>query len=317
MIQHKIRLDLKYKELKAQMPKHKQAINYLEELGINYKRVDVAYCPTGANDIIFPEGSLIFPKYDNVKNLVSFYALNIKNDQEFLLNNKGLYPKHPSSTSTHLHITETIIDAASLKQHTKIIRDDVVALNKYGDTPDDLFEGIRRANQLQEITFIVSKRNPNQNYIYELMCKIEDVKPHLKYYIIEIPNGESLHRHLKHKPLMYLHGLIESRKPLSFNQEIYFKPDSSCIRGRYKNIDLLVLGKINGTDLDRLEVNLKIFIGSHSIYKHINLFSYKKLDSFCKQVANETNTSFKDIKQAINQFTEKLEEYCMNEGYVL
>lgn len=309
-------LDKQYRELKARMPKHKEAIDYLNELGINYKMIDVAYCNKQTNDNLFPENSLVFPRYNRCKEVISFYARNIKNDNELLLNNSGIFPSYPSSNCKHLLVTETIIDAASLIQHKKIIYD-VVTLNKYGDIPDDFYKAIEKSPQLQEVTFIVGKPQFNQNFIHEFMAKMEDVKPHLKFSLVELPDGESLHRKIKHKPLMYLHQLIENRKLLSFNNDIYFKPDSSCIRGRYKNIELLVLGKVNGNELDRMAVNLKIFIGNHSIYKRLNLFHYKDVEAFSKQVAKQTNTEIDDIIQAINQFTNKLEEHLMNEGYVI
>jgi DNA primase len=305
-----------YEDLKTRMPKQKEAIDYLNELGINYKMIDVAYQPNETNDTLFPKGSLIFPKYNKAKEVVSFYAKNIKNKNDLLLNNRGLYPKYPATTCKHLLVTETIIDAASILQHKKIY-DGVVALNKYGDTPDDLFDAIGKASQLRQITFVIGETHPNQNYIYELMQKIEDVKPYLQYSLIELPKGQSLQQYQKHKTLMNLYSLIESRKLLSFNREMYFKPDSKCIRGKYKNIELLVLGGINGNDLDRCNLDVKITINHHSAFKRVSLFQYKKLDAFSKQIANQTNTNKEDIKQALTQFLERIEEYCMDEGYVL
>lgn len=104
----------------------------------------------------FGRYGLIFPLMDSAGQIVNYYAIrfDMANPQKDYLNDKGIYPNYPHTSTKRLFITPTLSDAASLLQSKALDqREAVVALHNGELLPQHL-EAIESLKELEEIIII-------------------------------------------------------------------------------------------------------------------------------------------------------------------
>lgn len=302
----------KLKDNMTWLEKSKKGVDYLNGLGIDYKKIEVGF---GNYQDSYASGEVIaFPMRRTTENhLVSYFGIVINETKsEFIGGSKmgGLYPGFPSKECTHLLITETVIDAASILQHSEITdKYEVLALDYFDESWNEYLLAIRELPNLKHITFIESSKD---DFIYEPLG-FEDImmieKPNLKFSTVKLPHGENLQKFQKTHSIQDFHELIANREEYSYADGFDFKPDNRCFLARYKNIELVVDIEIDEEVFEVNNFHLKIIIGNQCFSEDINLFDNSLVEAFCDFVENETYVDTLEIEKAINLLKKSLEKY--------
>jgi len=119
------------------MQRSKKGKEYSASRGLDYNKLNIGYCgyevgKSWNKDLkenaeklgLFKiKNCIIFPTKNKEGQIVSFYGRSVSANpkvRHFYLSGgfKGLYPNYPKSETTKLILTESIIDAATIKQHT-------------------------------------------------------------------------------------------------------------------------------------------------------------------------------------------------------
>lgn len=104
----------------------------------------------------FGRYGIVFPLFDEVGTIVNLFAVRFElaSPIEQYLNDKGIYPSHPSPTTKRLYIAPSIVDAASLIQSKSLEnRDAVMALHE-GKLLEQHHAAIQSLTDLSEIIIL-------------------------------------------------------------------------------------------------------------------------------------------------------------------
>jgi len=171
----------------------------------------------------FFNGCLIFPKLDRTGNIVSFYGKHIESGIHKNLpgSHEGLYPNWPSLDTTTIIVTECVIDAATLLQHSEITEIYAV-LAQYGAdiwTPDHT-EAIRELHRLKEVIFFFDGDEAGRKGAMLTTEKLHTINPKLKVTYIQPPEGEDINSlaqsHVDQQAELFTH-LIDERRSVKPN----------------------------------------------------------------------------------------------------
>lgn len=152
---------------------------------------------------------IIFPLKDSHGQTVSFYGRHINREAHYYLTNRtGLYPSYPSQETKHLIITESVIDALTVKTHTSY---EVLAIyGTNGLTPEHT-EAIQASKSLQEITLFLDGDEAGITATAKYTRKLQKLFPSLIISKVETPKGEDPNSLIQgHEPEILNH-LIENR----------------------------------------------------------------------------------------------------------
>jgi DNA primase len=100
------------------MKKHTAAKAYCEGRGLKYHDfLGIGYKSQKTKDK-WGRGCIIFPLKDKANKVVSLYGRAVKGSGHYYTaNRKGLYPYYPDPTTQTLILTESVIDAASIRRY--------------------------------------------------------------------------------------------------------------------------------------------------------------------------------------------------------
>lgn len=105
---------------------------------------------------VFGRYGLVFPLMDKDNQIVNYFALrfDMATPQEDYLNDNGLYPNYPHSSTKRLFITPTLLDAASLLQAKALDQREAVLALHNGELLPQHLEAIEGLQELEEIIII-------------------------------------------------------------------------------------------------------------------------------------------------------------------
>lgn len=244
-------------------------------------------------------------------------------------NHQGLYPCYPKAETTRLILTEAIIDAATLLQHT-----DYKVLACYGTNgfTSEHEQAIKELKQLEEIVIFFDGDEAGREGTKRLAEKLHQIRPEIKLSYITAPEGEDVNSLTRSHESGILAHLIESRKPFSFSTENV----SSRMREKkeidtlnlashlnaenpellfYQNgvLNITVLGGIRITGLDKLRVTLKLETKRQSnllpLRHNLDLYHKGQVDQLITQAAEHFDISTLESTHAIAGLTSELEHY--------
>jgi len=188
----------------------------LLDLGTKARTGDAAYKPFG-------KWGLVFPLKNKQNEIVSLYfrsTLDDKNQRHFYLKDRqGLYPSYPTAEAKKLILTESIIDAATLRQaQGSALSQEYEVLALYGTNglTDEHQQAIKELNQLEEIIFFLNGDPAGIKSIEKYAPMLKADYPTIKITNVEVPENEDVNSLLQgHSPEILTH-LIESRKEYNF-----------------------------------------------------------------------------------------------------
>ncbi|WP_051316781.1 CHC2 zinc finger domain-containing protein [Aquimarina muelleri] len=187
--------------LKEQLPRSRNATAYLQTRGL-IKLKAIGSNHRNGNDKIqykYPhlKNCIVFPLQDAQNNTVSFYGRSFKNELRnkhfYTSNRKGLYPAYPDTTTKHLILTESIIDAATLELHAKLPTHTAVlaCYGTNGFTPEHA-EAIHRLNLLQDIVLFFDGDEAGRTAATKLQSQLQKDYPNITIGVINTPKDEDI-----------------------------------------------------------------------------------------------------------------------------
>lgn len=144
-----------FKSLELNLKQSKGA-EYLDSRGLSWQLLrDKAGLRLGYNSVKHPQMKhcVLFPLRAANNKITGMYGRSIYDIEGkkhyYLSDRKGLFPAYPPPTTTHLVLTESIIDACSLLQHTDHT---VLALYGTNGLTEEHLKAISALKDLREIT---------------------------------------------------------------------------------------------------------------------------------------------------------------------
>ena len=215
------------------MERSQKGRDYAAARGLDHERLKIGYCGYGVGktwekdlqDLAGKMGlynlrnCLIFPTKDRSGRIASVYGRSTGENpkvRHFYLSGgfKGLYPGYPEADVRQLILTESIIDAASIVQHT-----DYAVLALYGTNgfTGEHEQVIKTLAQLEEVILFFDGDEAGQAAAEKYAGQIAELRPGVKISRVATPQGEDPNSLIQsHEPEILKH-LVENR--------LFFLPD--------------------------------------------------------------------------------------------
>jgi DNA primase catalytic core len=151
----------------------------------------------GSGYNIWGKMTLVFPLRNKQGNIISFYARSVndvKNNKHYYLkNSEGMFPAYPKPDTTHLLITESVIDAATLQQHTEITSQ-FTLLAAYGTNrlTDEHLQAIKELKQLEEIVFYFDGDTAGITATRKYATTLKELLPNVTVSIVHTLENEDV-----------------------------------------------------------------------------------------------------------------------------
>jgi DNA primase len=138
----------------------------------------------GSGYNIWGKMSIVFPLKNKQGQTISFYARSIydtKNSKHYYMrDSEGLFPSYPSANTTHLLISECVIDAATLLQHNQI-NVQFTILSAYGTNrlTDEHLIAIKDLKDLEELIFYFDGDEAGRKAVEKYIIQLKELIPNV------------------------------------------------------------------------------------------------------------------------------------------
>ena len=332
------------------MQRSKKAQGYAESRNLDHEKI--GYC---AYDIgkTWKEGlkenaeklglfkiknCLIFPMRNVENQIVSIYGRSISDknkSKHFYLKGgfRGLYPSYPIVETKTIILTESIIDAKTIKQNTDY---EVLALYGTNGMTVEHEQAISNLKELEEIILFFDGDEAGQAAVEKYAEQFKDLK--IKVSKVETPQGEDANSLVQSHEVGILNHLIENRNIIFSIEErvipqgegpLDLQAREPLAGGQYTaqldstNPELLlystehllitILGGIKITGLDRLRVTLKVEPREYSnvlpVRHSLDLYHSNQVEKLVQTIAEQLELGSSISAKTISEMTGKLEQY--------
>jgi DNA primase/DNA-binding MarR family transcriptional regulator len=264
---------------------------------------------------------LIFPLRDKKEKIVSLYGRSILNNTDakhfYTRNRKGLYPHYPKAETKQLILTEAIIDATTLIQHTSFT---VLACYGTNGFTAEQEQAIRELKQLEEIIIFFDGDEAGKEGTKRIAEKLHQLRPEIKLSSVNTPEGEDINSLVQsHEPGILAH-LVEKRSLLSFSSESK-KPvqptglqidTSNPLKIIYRTLtaNYYVKGGLrHEADSMRVSLDIEHPQNSRKSRSKVDLYEDKQVERIAREAAEKLQLRSDLIQLDLEQFTELLEQY--------
>lgn len=263
--------------------KQSKGAEYLDSRGLSWQLLrDKAGIRLGYNSVKHSQMKhcILFPLRAANNKITGMYGRSIYDIQGkkhyYLADRKGLFPSYPPATTTHLVLTESIIDACSLLQHTNHT---VLALYGTNGLTAEHLKAISTLKDLRELTLFFDGDQPGRKALEAVSAQLRVVTK-AKISHVATPEGEDSNSLvLSHTPEILTHlienatewtadGFLFSNENLSDEKEKEPEPADTVSKlqivspelliYKHESLKIAVLGGVKLTGLDRLRATLKI-----------------------------------------------------------
>src|ERR1044071_5858952 len=170
------------------MKKSEKAKEYLQQRGID--KIEVGFNDGHWENL---KHCVIFALRDKKDKVVSLYGRSIYNNTDakhyYTRNRKGLYPGHPKPSTKQLILTEAIIDAATIGQHTNF-----TTLACYGTNGFTIEHelAIKELKHLEEVILFFDGDDAGREGVKRVASKIRQINEKLKLSVVNTPDDEDV-----------------------------------------------------------------------------------------------------------------------------
>ena len=310
-----------FRTFEGNLKKSQKAKDYLKERGLA-ENSEIGYNSQSWEKM---KSCIIFPLKNKKGEIVSFYGRsilkNIKSNGHFYnTNRKGLYPNHPNEKTEILILTESVIDAATLKIHTDY---EVLALYGTNGFTSEHSQALSQLKELKEIIFFLDGDAAGKAAVKKTSSIIKEMGIQLEISFVETPEGEDINSLVQSHEPEILNHLIKNRISQTVTTESQNKMPAVSRRLNTENAELLlftrdkiqitVLGGIKITGLDRLRVTLKIEHQEHlhflPIRHNLDLYHSTQVKQLTTKINEQLAITSKESVELINELTNQLEKY--------
>ncbi len=256
---------------------------------------------------------VVFPLKNKEGKIVSFYGRSIKNNQNgghyYTTNRQGLYPCYPYITTRKLVITESVIDALSIKMYAKY---QVLALYGTNGFNNEHREAISRLTNLEEVIFFMDGDDAGRKAISKYSKEIHKLCPKITISVVNTPENEDPNSLLQSHDEEVLSHLIKNRSAI-YNKRVN-KVGTEIVKTGYldttnseyfqyieNNIQITIVGGINLFPVDRLKVTLKLskmdsYNPMHTIREKLDLYSDDEIEKLVRKIGDRLGRSSKELQ---------------------
>jgi DNA primase len=306
-----------YKVFLTLTKKSEKAQTYLQQRGIDKTEA-------GFNDGQWEnlKHCVIFALRDKKEKVVSLYGRSIYNNSDakhyYTRNRKGLYPGYPKSTTRQLILTEAIIDAATIEQHTSFTT--LACYGTNGFTVEHE-QAIKELKHLEEVILFFDGDDAGREGTKRVAHKIRQINEKLKISVVNTPDDEDVNSLIHSHESGILSHLVESRKPLIFSTEI--KP--TTLQSKSNQLDITnplkltyrtttanyhVKGGLrNEADNMRVSLDIEHPGNNRKSRSKVDLYEDKHVDKVAREAAEKLQLRADLVQLDLEVFTELLERY--------
>lgn len=306
-----------YKVFLTGAKKSEKAREYLQQRGIDQTEA-------GFNDGQWEhlKHCVIFALRDKKDKVVSLYGRSIYNNSDgkhyYTRNRKGLYPAYPKPSTKQLILTEAIIDAATLTQHTNY-----TTLTCYGTNGFTLEHetAIKELKQLEEVILFFDGDDAGMEGVKRVAGKIRQINDQLKISVVSTPDDEDVNSLVhSHESRIFSH-LIDNRKPFIFSSEINpTKPQlpinqldsSNPLKLTYRTAIANYYAKgglRNEADSMRVSLDIEHPTNNRKSRSKVDLYEDKHVEKLAREAAEKLQLRADLVQLDLEVFTELLEKY--------
>lgn len=312
-----------FKVFQSTLKKNEKAKAYLKERGID--KAEAGFNPSGAG-----HGSgtwenlkqcVIFPLKNRQNKIVSLYGRSIHNNEEarhfYTRNRKGLYPGYPKADTKQLILTEAIIDAATIIQHT-----DFAVLSCYGTNgfTSEHEQAIRLLKDLEEVILFFDGDEAGREGAKRIADKLHLLRAEIKLSSINTPEGEDVNSLVQSHESGILAHLIEKRTAIIFSDEnkkpaqpIHLQIDTSNpLKVIYRTVtaNYYVKGGLrNEADSMRVSLDIEHPQNQRKSRSKVDLYEDKQVERIAREAGEKLQLRADLIQLDLEQFTELLERH--------
>ena len=160
------------------------------------------------------KGCLLFPLLNDQQQVTGLYGRSIDRDEHHYLPgpHQGLYPHYPHGMATYLVLTESVIDAATLVQHTDY---QVLALYGTNGLTEEHSQVIRDMKELREVILFFDGDEAGRAGVAKISERIQQIRSELTISSVPTPDGEDVNSlAISHEPAILNH-LLEQRQTIA------------------------------------------------------------------------------------------------------
>ena len=331
------------------MHRSKKGKNYTELRGLDYEKLGIGFCGYEVGKTWNAElkgnaeklglfnikNCIIFPTKNKDGQIESIYGRSVSPNlptrrsgqakaRHFYLQGgfKGLYPGYPKSETSKLILTESIIDAASIKQFTAW---SVLAMYGTNGFTKEHTEAVTGLKDLEEVILFFDGDEAGRAAVKRIKEKLKKLRQDVNVSYVDTPEGEDVNSLLQSHNSEILNHLIENRitetkstkaKQMKPKQTIRGKLDTTNIELLQYQTDLVhitILGGIKVTGLDRMRVTLKIQSQTNEhllpVRSSLDLYHAKQVEQVTQKMAASLEMGSAESDKTISEMTSALENY--------
>ena len=308
-----------FKVFQTTLKKNEKAQSYLKERNIEKSE-------SGFNSGTWEslKQCLIFPLRDKKEKIVSLYGRSILNNTDakhfYTRNRKGLYPHYPKAETKQLILTEAIIDATTLIQHTSFT---VLACYGTNGFTAEHEQAIRELKQLEEIIIFFDGDEAGREGSKRVSEKLHQLRPEIKLSSVNTPEGEDINSLVQSHESEILSHLVEKRTAFIFSdeekkQQQPTKPSnvqfdtSNPLKLIYRTLsaNYYVKGGLrHEADSMRVSLDIEHPQNNRKSRSKVDLYEDKQVERIAREAAEKLQLRSDLIQLDLEVFTELLEQY--------
>ncbi|WP_438426254.1 CHC2 zinc finger domain-containing protein [Aquimarina macrocephali] len=279
---------------------------------------------------------IVFPLRSEKGHIVSLYGRSIYDNAKckhyYTTNRKGLYPNYPNPETKQLIITESIIDAATLKQYFNLSSETTI-LTAYGTnglTPEH-FKAILYLQQLEEITLWFDGDKAGNSATAKYAKELKELVPNIRISKVEMIENEDINSLLDSHETEILQHLFEKRRiihqttaekeisktpiqPKKTAKQSYtlnIQPNHTIYKDESLKID--VFGKLDLKDLSRLKMTLVVYKAANLTQtpsrNTIDLYHDDAVEKLVRKIAEKLQIGTSVVRNVLDKITRGLETH--------
>jgi len=173
------------------MKKHAAAKAYCEGRGLKYHDFLAIGYKTQKTMEKWGRGCILLPLKDKSNKVVSLYGRAIKGPGHYYTaGRKGLYPYYPDPTTKTLILTESVIDAASIRRYEfELDLYAILALYGTNGLTAEHKTAIAELKDLREIILALDNDDAGIKATEDIAAELMEIKPGLTISFLELPEG--------------------------------------------------------------------------------------------------------------------------------
>ena len=269
---------------------------------------------------------LIFPMRNVQNQIVSIYGRSISDNNKsrhFYLQGgfRGLYPEYPKQEIKQIILTESIIDAATIKKYTDY---EVLAMYGTNGFTKEHGQSISGLKELEEVIFFLDGDEAGRKSTVKWAAEIKKLNAKLKISNVETPDGKDVNSLMQGHESEILTHLIKNRKRMNAGKDFIFSNEKNNgvldasnpnkLIFRTETANYYIKGGIR-KDLDSLKVTL-VIEHKENLKKSrnkVDLYEDKQIMKLIREVSEKLNLRLDLLEIDIQLLIDQLDDYRESE----